>query len=190
MGSDDWQGTTTSKASLTRWAYDPTCYGMGHTTLALTPQGRSYRLGPWPGNPGSRTMAPWLGRATNDLRSSHLLPHCRHGATGRTKDDDEGHNRTMPHRTVGELPPCLECRHDRHYRITPCHSTTWEAGQWRPRLWHAWMYDDAKTGHDGLPAKFTRFSLPGLSTTRVGRTHLSICNLAPGLYIRVARAPF
>ena len=29
-------GTTPSKSSPTRWAYGPTHYGMGHTTLALT----------------------------------------------------------------------------------------------------------------------------------------------------------
>ena len=48
---------------------------------------------------------------------------------------------------------------------------------------HAWTYDDAKTRQmDCWPSLLVSPSL-GLSTTRVGRTHLSTCNLFPGLYI-------
>ena len=39
---------------------------------------------------------------------------------------------------------------------------------------HAWTYDDAKTRQDGLPAKFTRFSLPG-ALDHSGLENPSLC---------------
>jgi hypothetical protein len=96
-------------------------------------------------------------------RGGYLLPHCRHDATRRTGDDDEGHGELTSHGAVGEPPPCQQCRHDRHCSITPCHAVTWAQDHDDN---HTRTYADAKTRRLFLQAKFTSFPSLWLTTTQ------------------------
>jgi hypothetical protein len=122
----------------------------------------------------------------DDLRpgGGHLPPYCRHDATRRTGDNDEGHDETTSTRIVGEPSLCPQCQHGQHY-------STMHA---MPRRGNKIMTTTAMTmprctttRQDGLPTKLLASTPLGLSTARVGRTHLPTCNLAPELYMRGAR---
>jgi hypothetical protein len=94
--------------------------------------------------------------------------------------------KTTSHRIVGEPPPCQQCRHDWHCSITPRHTTTLDQDHDED---HTRTCNDTRTRRACLQAKLTCFSLPRAHDHLAGRTPLSTCNLAPGLYIRVTRPP-
>lgn len=73
-----------------------------------------------------------------------------------------------------------------------CHATSWHGSKTMTTTMTIYTstYNDVKTRQRDLPAKSTSFSLSRLSTTRVRGTHLFVCNLDPGLYIRAIRPPF
>lgn len=88
--------------------------------------------------------------------------------------------------TVGEPPPCLQCRHDRHCSIMLCHATTWEQDHSDN---HTRTYADARIIQPSLQAKLTSF--PFLGSRPLGWENPSLhVTLASGLYIRATMLPF
>jgi hypothetical protein len=103
LDGDDPYGNPPSKYDPIRWAYGPTHYEMGRltTTLIFKTNQASEGLDLVARDRGHRLHNV---KGDRQPRSNHLLPHCRHDATGRIADDDEGHVKLMSHRTVGESP--------------------------------------------------------------------------------------
>jgi hypothetical protein len=66
----------------------------------------------------------------------------------RSRGDDEGHGKTMSHRTARESPPCLQGRHNWHSSNTPPHAMTWAEDHDDN---HAQTY--ATPRQDGVPCK-------------------------------------
>jgi hypothetical protein len=93
-------GDPPSKYDPTRWVYEPTHYGMGFMTAALTfeaiqaNEDHDLELGIMDTSSAS-------SKTTNDL-GRYQLPY---DFPGRSGGDDEGHDETMSHRTASESPP-------------------------------------------------------------------------------------
>jgi hypothetical protein len=154
---------------------------MGRTPLALTPEASQARHGSQPHDPGLRSAMLRPRKATHDMRMATLT------IATTPPGEQETMTKATPHRTVGEPSPCQQYRHDWHCSATPCHAHGMgsKTTTTMPRC-------TMTPGQDNMACQASLLTSPslGLSTTRVGRTHLSTCNLAPELYIRMVRPPF
>jgi hypothetical protein len=103
-----------------------------------------------------------LGAATN----SGMTP------LGEQKAMTKAITETMSHRTVGEPPPCLKCRHSRHSNTMPHLTTMWAQDHDDN---YAQMYS---TRLHSLQVKLARL-LPQAHNPSVGRTFFFIHALVP-----------